>query len=922
MPELDLAGQWKILHDPLSQGLADHWWRNPPADGWCDIHVPSAWQTVLGPNANGIAWYRKPCPKEALDWAASGDHVRLRFESVATECRAWLDSVEIGRHLGDWMPFEFDLTDALRRCRGIPELFIRVDQYHAPRPAKGVVVENGHIAKGFHDVLSIQHAGIWGGVRLRRTGPVTIVPNGVAIDANPDSRRIAISIETTGPCDGEGPQVRLHDPEDRIVSPVGVNTSNGLQSFNMEFELGSDPTLWSPDSPSLYAAEIRYGAGDSLEIHKQRFGFRAADTGGPNNSQILLNGRPLQIRGILHWGHEPSHIAPAPPREQVRAEFVTLKELGFNCVCLCMFYPPDYYYEIADEMGILIWQEHPIWKSRMTGEFMPEYRRCYEAFLRRDRNHASVILVSATCEHEAYDADLGKWWWGLSAKMLPRTLRQLQTGFLEQTPPDQTDLYDDHVYDNAGRWINFLEDMQSRIAELPPKPFVMGETIISNAWPDLPALQKVREEKPWWLSHGLDECESFEKSISRRFGSETLDRFKSQARRFALDFRKSQAESFRTFPRNAGFVTNSIRDVPICRIGFMNDLDRWRFELADTRAWLNDAILLLQTPGHFRGIDSAESPAGRVGLSNFSPNRLSGEVAVRLDGRTIQRLTIDADCGEIAWKEIELGPPVSNESKQFSYSAEMRGVPANQWTLISLPRRDESLPLTRMTGVPFNESEQKVEFEERRYSSGWGLPCRTWKPQLPLTAALFPDARVVLEHEPLNPSLGVLVTHRLTPNIHDFLRRGGRCILLAHRHAGGMGSKWINLWGQLPLIIESDAANAIIRRGESELILTLLPFDLTRWTTRAIPTDDYGAEFAEHIDPVIRYVWTHDSGIPKCFDALFSARVEHGLLLVTSLDHSTPAGRWLFTRIANFAANAELVPPRRELDLKRFVMTA
>lgn len=918
MQIIELSGAWQIHYDPLSQGLADRWWVKPPAEGWRDITVPSAWQTVLGVDAFGLAWYRRNLPADALAWARSGARVRLRFDSVATDCRVWVAGVECGRHLGDWMPFELDVTEALLSGHGSMQLYARVDQYQAPRPPKGVVVENGHVAKGFHDVLSIQHAGLWGRVSLRATGPVCIPPNGTFVDADPIARTIRIQAETSGAGPLPTASFVIKDPGGRELAR-GVPTAAD-RALAAEVRLDAPPAHWSPDAPNLYSLLLEFGVGENIERHEQRFGFRTATTGGPNNSQILLNGKPLQIRGMLHWGHEPKHIAPAPPPEQVREEFRRLRELGFNCVCLCMFYPPEHYYEIADETGMLLWQEHPIWKSRMTPDLLPEYRRCYEAFFRRDRRHPSVVIVSSTCEHEAYDPDLSRWWWQRSGDLLPRTLRQVQTGFLEQTPPDQTDLYDDHVYDNCGRWISFHQDMHSRISELPPRPFVMGETIISNAWPDIEAFRKaLGDAKPWWLTRGLDECAVFEREVLRRNNAETLARFKAQGERFGKQFRKFQGEVLRTFPRNAGFVTNSIRDVPICRIGFMDDLDHWRFSPEDTHPWLSDAILLLETPEYRRAFRSGERIKCRLGISNFSAVAFDGPVMVRA-GDAEQTLRIAAKPGEIVWTGFEMQVPRAAGGPQvFEIVAEAANLPTNRWLLVAVPEVAKLDGVARLDGLPFSDAERKPEFEERAYSSGWCLPCRTWKPRLPDIAKLLPDARAVPADNPVPNDVSVLVAHRLTRAVHEFVRRGGRCVLLAHRHAGGMGTKWINLWGQLPLVIESAQSVAAIGAGESDALVTMLPYDLTRWTTRAVPVDDLGEAVRDHVDPIVRYVWTHDAGVPKCFDAVFSARVEQGLLVVTCLDHSDVAGEWLLNRLIRFAAQTPLEPATRELDISRFI---
>ena len=213
MERIDLAGVWRIRRDALSQGLTERWWRNAPAEGWEEIGVPSAWQSVLGADANGVAWYRRELPREAVEWARAGRRVLLRFESVATDCRAWVGGVEVGRHMGDWVPFEFEVAAALRREEGPAELIVRVDQVHAPRPPKGVVIENGHVTKGFHDVLSMQHAGIWGGVSVRAGGAAAVVPNGVFVDADPRERRVAVAAELDGVLSGGAPTFELRDPE-------------------------------------------------------------------------------------------------------------------------------------------------------------------------------------------------------------------------------------------------------------------------------------------------------------------------------------------------------------------------------------------------------------------------------------------------------------------------------------------------------------------------------------------------------------------------------------------------------------------------------------------------------------------------------------------------------------------------------------
>jgi hypothetical protein len=82
----------------------------------------------------------------------------------------------------------------------------------------------------------------------------------------------------------------------------------------------------------------------------------------------------------------------------------------------------------------------------------------------------------------------------------------------------------------------------------------------------------------------------------------------------------------------------------------------------------------------------------------------------------------------------------------------------------------------------------------------------------------------------------------------------------------------------------------------------MLPLDLTRRTIRAVPVEERG--LAWRVSPIIRCVHTHDAGIPRLLDAAFAARCGSGLLVVSTLDHTTPAGEWFLARLAAFAAAA------------------
>ncbi|MHC5022588.1 MAG: glycoside hydrolase family 2 protein [Planctomycetota bacterium] len=916
---IDLAGPWRIRPvlpaDPPDQP-------RPPdvgADSWTSIDLPAAWQTVLGANAPDACWLRRTVRVET-----SNENDRraarwwLRFDAVATDVRAWVNGIVVGRHVGDWVPFQFDVTDAITPG-GEAEILLRVDLCRATSPERDGDLQRGHITKGFHDVISLQHGGVWGPVRLQRTGRLVGIPDGVAVRADPQSGAVRIVVELA--MTGEDPpgraDVSILDPDGRPVLDGSAPVVAGARSVEIRGTVAA-PRRWSPTDPKLYTARVTLddGTGTS-EAHEVRFGFRTVRADG---RRILLNDRPLLLRGVLHWGHEPQLVAPSPSPRAVRDQFTRLREMGFNCVCLCMWYAPRWVYEIADETGMLLWQEHPVWQSPMDDEHQEAYRRAYRSFLRRDRSHPSVIIVSATCEHPSFHPDLASWWWDASAEELPGTLRQVQTAFFRWADVARTDLHDEHTYENADRWVCYLEDLQQHLRTLPPKPFVMGETILYTSWPDLPGLlARAGDTRPWWLPRSIDHMVELEQAWRDRYGPAVVDRFRREGDRFHLRGRKFQVEQFRRFASNAGVVMNHLRDVPRCQCGFLDDLDGWRFDPADTRAWLGDVALLLWTPDHRQALAGAEAGDDpplpcRVAVSNFSARHVESSVRVNLDdgagwSRSIQTATLSCPPGSVESVPLEIPRPRVKRPTRLAIEASLPDGERNRWGLWLFPQV-AAWPAgsTRLDALPFTNRESAPDEVERNYSRGWGLPARSWTSHMPDPARLAPSMRGWQGDGAVPRQCTVLLTHRLTSSIVRWLGAGGHVVLLASKAAGGLGSRYEWLFGGVPLVIES----APLGPGDSRWIVDGLVYDLVRRTGRVIPVEDLG--LAGQVDPIIRLAYTHDqSERVRFFDLLFTTRVGDGVLVASGLDHSESAGRWLLGQIVG-SMHAGDVQPRATLD--------
>lgn len=931
---IDLAGSWRLRPDVADRGLAEQWFASPPSpppppegDGWREagkqIEIPCAWQRVLGEEFHGIAWLRRTVRIPRRWRQGREDHrLWLRFQSVATDCRAWVNGIEVGRHIGDYVPFQFDVTEAVGDGRHA-DIVLRVDEMRAEPPEKEGDLQRGHITKGFHDVISLQHGGVWQPVHLVRTGPLCAIPDGITVRADAGTGRIHVHAFLEPVARRRAGRLRAGVEIMEVNVPANwretVSIAPGAREVEVVLPIHK-PWRWRPGKPSRYELKVELREGHRLsEQHVIPIGFRGVRAA---DSSILLNDRPIFIRGVLDWGHEPQHIAPTPPPEEVRRRFEHLREMGFNCICLCMWYPPRYFYDIADETGMLIWQEHPVWQSPMGEEHLDEYKRMYEAFMRRDANHPSVIIVSATCEHPSFNPALADWWWKTARKRLPDRLLQLQTASFKWADAERTDLHDEHTYDNSNRWVSYLEDVQAHLKMLPARPFVMGETILFTDWPDVEGLSKrTSGGRPWWLPRAFDHQCELQRAWAQRYGRAVVDRFRRQAERYQYLGRKFQVEQFRRYANHAGVVMNHLRDVPQCQCGFMDDLDRWRGKSEQYRPWLGGAAMLLLTPDQRRGFirrsDRTVVPCA-LALSHFGGGSFSGSVIVRMQAEgtppvEMGKLPLSCEPGEVVEASFDSVLPIALRPKWLQVTAEAKGIRPNWWDLWVLPPLDDAPPAgaARMSGLPFDERDVEPDEVERGYSRGFGLTVRDWRCVLPDPAVVAPELPALTAGDPIPGAVRAIVTHRLTDQLVSWMERGGRIILLASKTAGGLGTRYEWIFGGVPLIIEEGP----LTTGDSEWIVDLLGYDLVRRYCRVIPVEDLG--IADQVDPLIRLVYTHDQKDRVRFlDMMLMTRVGDGLLIVSSLDHSEDTGRYLLRKMISFAASEEATT-RTELDPAR-----
>ncbi len=340
--------------------------------GWTAVNLPHDWSIgqPFDPTLphgsqhaylpNGVVNYRKRFRAEC----GSGERLLLDFDGVYRSADLFVNGRHILKHFNGYTGFEADITDAL--VPGENLVAVRADNS---------IEQTSRWYTG---------SGINRSVRLRRIGPLHFLRHGLVIDAEIDGHvRIAAECSLPG-----NVLFTIHDPSGKRTA-----AHHGPAAA---FTVGN-PQPWSPDTPNLYTctAQLFDETGAEVDRITAKFGFRSVEF-DPEHG-FVLNGKKLLLRGVnIH--EDLCGIGTAVFRDGVARRYRILKSLGVNAVRLAHHpYAPEYL-ELADEMGLLIFDEaFDKWTGQYYGHqvsFEDHWRGDVAEFVRRDRNHPSVFLWS------------------------------------------------------------------------------------------------------------------------------------------------------------------------------------------------------------------------------------------------------------------------------------------------------------------------------------------------------------------------------------------------------------------------------------------------------------------------------------------------------------------------------------------------
>ena len=376
-----------------SPGFDDSQWRklDLPHD-WSIEDLPNT-SSPFNPNAisqvnggfttGGTAWYRKSF---TLRPEQKGKRIVIQFDGVYMNAEVWLNGQSVGSHPYGYTSFWFDITDKVK-SDSANVLAVKVRN-------EG---ENSRWYSG---------SGIYRHVWLKTLEPTHIAQWGTYIttrDVSASSAKVSIKTKVLNETDQTSQTALLsrvlNSKGQLVVEIESRHTIPAHSSYEFEqFVELKDPSLWSPDSPTLYTAESVVNQNSkTIDLLRTQFGVRSIAFDVAKG--FLLNGQPLKLKGgCLHHDNGPLGARAFDRAEERRVEL--LKASGYNALRLAHNPPSPAFLEACDRLGMLVIDEaFDMWSEGKNPHdyhlFFDEWwQRDVESMILRDRNHPSVIIWS------------------------------------------------------------------------------------------------------------------------------------------------------------------------------------------------------------------------------------------------------------------------------------------------------------------------------------------------------------------------------------------------------------------------------------------------------------------------------------------------------------------------------------------------
>ena len=358
--------------------LMKNWQFTGPDGKTAAVELPHTWNNIDGQDGGndykrGSCTYQTTFAAPAFD--ADSQQVWLQFEGVNASAAVTLNGTEVICHDGGYSTFRADITALL-----------------AEQNTLTVVADNSK-----NDRVYPQKADFtfYGGI-YRDVSLLVVSKNHIALDylgscgvrITPTVKGSSADIRVQTRVEGEGEvEITVTDAAgSTVLTGTGTDTTLTMQH----------PRLWDGvRDPYLYNCTVRLVKdGQPVDEVTQRFGVRSFSV-DPQKG-FFLNGRAYPLHGVSRH-QDRKGLGNAITREMHDEDMQLIKELGANTVRLAHYQHDQYFYDLCDEAGMVVWAEIPYISEHMPGGRANTISQMQE-LIEQNYNHACIVCWGVSNE--------------------------------------------------------------------------------------------------------------------------------------------------------------------------------------------------------------------------------------------------------------------------------------------------------------------------------------------------------------------------------------------------------------------------------------------------------------------------------------------------------------------------------------------
>ena len=384
--------------------LTEGWLFSQDQQTWQNVCVPHDW-AIAGPfdkkwdlqkvrieqngekeateksgRSGALPWIGEGHYKRIIQIPAGCRHAELVFDGAMAEPTIYLNGQKAGYWAYGYNTFRVDITPLMKAGENLLEVHLKN------------VEESSRWYPG---------AGIYRPVKLITSGDNRIDPWKTFIrttQLSSHKAEVDVTVGTDSLLKGyQGFEIEMRDAKGKLVGHEHCSEISDSGEANLSFTI-QEPHLWSPETPYLYTAHIKYMQnGQLLDEVTQKFGIRTVKVSKEGGFQ--LNGVTRKIKGVcLH--HDLGPLGAAVNKAALIRQIKTMKDMGCDAIRTSHNMPSQIQMDICDSLGMMVMAEsfdmwlYPKCKNGYARFFEDWWKKDIENLILANRNHPSIIMWS------------------------------------------------------------------------------------------------------------------------------------------------------------------------------------------------------------------------------------------------------------------------------------------------------------------------------------------------------------------------------------------------------------------------------------------------------------------------------------------------------------------------------------------------